>query len=305
MTLKLILLRVINLTAKIMPLLKINDFDPNYQESFDGNDIKGMDVYTEGGDEKIGSVNDVLVDDEGHFRYFVVDLGLWILGKKVLMPVGRSRIDHQANRVYAVGMTKQQAEDLPEFDDRTGVEQDYEERVRGVYGTSANTGVAPLEADSLTGTRDVPSNPTSGSGTYNYKQEPSLYEMNDRDHQNIKLYQERLIASKKRTKTGEVTIGKHVETEIQKVSMPIEKERVVVERVTSADAGKAVDPNTVNFGSTEVVRMEIYEETADIHKEAFVREEIKVNKIVEQEVVEAQETIRREEIDIDTTYPTV
>jgi hypothetical protein len=47
---------------------------------------------------------------------------------KVLMPVGRSRIDHKANRVYAVGMTKQQAEDLPKFDERSGVDQNHEEK---------------------------------------------------------------------------------------------------------------------------------------------------------------------------------
>ena len=129
--------------------------------------------------------------------------------------------------------------------------------------------------------------------------------MNDRDHQNIKLYQERLIASKKRVKTGEVSVGKHVETETKQVSIPIERERVVVERVTPADAGKAVDPGSVNFGSGEVARMEIYEETADIHKEAFVREEIRVNKVVDREIVEAQETIRREEIDIDSEGRTI
>ena len=66
---------------------------------------------------------------------------------------------------------------------------------------------------------------------------------------------------------------------LKHVSVPIEKERVVVERVTSADIGRAVAPGTVNFGSGEVTLME-YEETADIHKEAFVREEVKVNKVV-------------------------
>jgi uncharacterized protein (TIGR02271 family) len=54
------------------------------------------------------------------------------------------------------------------------------------------------------------------------------------------------------------------------------------------------------IGSGEVTRIEIYDETADIHKEAFGREEVRVNKVVEQETVEAQETIRREEIDINT-----
>jgi stress response protein YsnF len=44
--------------------------------------------------------------------------------------------------------------------------------------------------------------------------------------------------------------------------------------------------------------MDIYEETADISKEAFVREEVRIKKVVDQETVEAKETIRREELDV-------
>ncbi len=129
--------------------------------------------------------------------------------------------------------------------------------------------------------------------------------MNDQDHQTLKLYEERLTAGKKRVKSGEVAVGKHVETETERVSVPIEKERVVIERVTPTDAGKAVAPGSVHFGEGEVARMEIHEETPDIHKEAFVREEVRVNKVVEQETVQAQDTIRREELDIDAGGQTV
>lgn len=285
-----------------MALVKIEDFDPNYRDNFDGKDIKGMSVYLDKGNEKIGKISDALVDEEGNFRYFVVDIGSWIFGKKVLMPVGRSRIDYKAERIYAVGMTKQQAEDLPKMpDDLKQLDYEHEEQVRGVYRASS------VESATATSgvTASVPSNPTYNRDTYNYQQDPSLYSLNDQDHQSVKLYQERLIASKKRVKTGEVAIGKHVETETQQVSVPIEKERVVVERVTPADAGRAVDPGSVNFGSTEVAHMEIYEETPDIHKEAFVREEVKVNKVVDHETVQAQETIRREEIDIDRDDQTI
>ncbi len=264
-----------------MPLLKIDEFDPQYRDTIQGNDIKGMDVYTQGTNEKVGPVSDVLVDEQGQFRYLVIDIGLWVFGKKVLLPIGRAQIDPKTERIYAVGLTKEQAEALPEFNDRMTPDVDHEERVRGVYG-AAGAGAA------VTGTQNA-----------------SLYDLNDRDHQTIKLYQERLIASKTRVKTGEVTIGKHVETETARVSVPIEKERIVIERVTPTDAGRAVDPGTVNFGEGEVARMEIYEETADIHKEAFVREEVKVNKVVEQETVQAQDTIRREEIDIDSQGQTI
>lgn len=45
--------------------------------------------------------------------------------------------------------------------------------------------------------------------------------------------------------------------------------------------------------------MEIYEETADVRKEAVVREEVNIRKEVDRETVQAEETIRREELDID------
>jgi stress response protein YsnF len=48
-----------------------------------------------------------------------------------------------------------------------------------------------------------------------------------------------------------------------------------------------------------VARVEVYEETADIQKQAFVREEVNIRKEVEHETVTSQETIRREELDVD------
>ena len=297
-----------------MALLKIGDFDPDYRTSFDESDIKGHGVYTQT-DEKIGTVNDILVDEEGHLRYFIVDLGFWIFGKKVLLPIGRTRIDHNAQRVYAVNMTRDQADNLPEFSEDMALDYDYEERVRGVYrapttGTSAAaTGaVAPLEASapldaSVPLDTDRVATPAYASydrDTYNYQHEPDLYNLNEQDHQTLRLYQERLVASKRRVKTGEVAIGKHVETETERVSVPVEKERVIVERVTPTDAGRPVAPGEATFREGEVAHMEIYEETPDIRKEAFVREEVRVRKEVEQEVVNTSETVRREELDVNT-----
>lgn len=271
-----------------MALYKVADFDSNYRDVFQDEDIKDMNVYVEGNDDKVGSVSDILVDEEGRFRYLVVDLGFWIFGKKVLMPVGRTRIDYTQNRIYALNMTREQAENLPEYDENQVVDYDYEESVRGVFRTQE-----PVKASQYDATR-------YNRDTYRYDNEPALFNVNDTDHQNVKLYQERLIANKQRRKAGEVAIGKQVETETARVSVPVEKERVVVERVTPDDAGRAVTPGEANFKEGEVARMEVYEENADIRKEAFVREEVKVKKEVERDTVEAQETVRREELDVDS-----
>jgi len=117
--------------------------------------------------------------------------------------------------------------------------------------------------------------------------------------QQVNLYEERLVADKTRVKTGEVNIGKHVETETARVNVPVDKERVVVERTTPTNAGTPVAPGEANFREGEVARVEIYEERADIHKEAVLREEVNIRKEVEHDTVQAEEKIRREELDID------
>jgi uncharacterized protein (TIGR02271 family) len=271
-----------------MALVKISEFYPNYRdELFDGEDIKGLDVYASDGD-KIGSVHDILVDDNGKFRYFVVDTGFWIFGKKVLLPMGRIQIDDKARKIYAVGLTKEQAENLPEFNDLEPIDYDYEDRVRNVYRTPTTTATATAPATAY------------NRESYTYEQEPALYGMTEPNQQTFKLYEERLVANKERHKTGEVAIGKRVETERARVAVPVEKERVIIERITPEDAGRVVSPTNADFHSGEVARMEIYEETPDIHKETVVREEVRVRKEVEREQVEAQTTLRREELDVDT-----
>jgi len=137
--------------------------------------------------------------------------------------------------------------------------------------------------------------------TYTYDIEPELYQMNEQDHQKLKLYEERLVADKTRRKTGEVIIGKQVETKTVKLEVPVEKERVVIERTTPEYAGSRVTPDTA-FKQEEMAHWEIYEETVNIKKQAFVREEVQVRKEVEQDTVEATDTVRREELDVKTEW---
>src|SRR5689334_2130119 len=118
-----------------MALYKLKDFAGKYQDTDDiSYDIDNYDVYSDvDNDSKIGTVKDILVDDSGRLRYLVVDTGFWVFGKKVLLPIGRSRISYTDRRVYATGLTKEQVENLPDFNDLEKIDYDYEERVRGVY----------------------------------------------------------------------------------------------------------------------------------------------------------------------------
>ncbi len=264
-----------------MPLYKLEHFDPNYRETFGGDDVKALELYTEGG-VRIGSVADALVDQDGRFRYLVIDSGLDSVSKKILLPIGLCHINYTAKRVYVDGLSKEQVEHLPEYQDSMTVDEDYEKEVRLVFRPESRDG-------------------TSQGGISIYEREPDLYNLNEQYHQTLRLYEERLIAQKHRVKTGEVAVGKHIETQTARVTVPVKKERVLIERVPPTEAGTVVDPNALKFQEGEVTRIELYEETPEIRKETFVREEVRVKKVVDRHTVEAQDTIRREQLDIDTT----
>lgn len=270
-----------------MALIELEDYYPNYRETLGNDDIKTLDLYTVGG-EKAGSVSDVLVDREGRFRYLVIDTGAFGFGKKILLPIGLARIDYNLHRVFVDGLSKEQVQNLPEYKKSLTVDYDYEERLRGVY--------RPLAGDAAEST---PASETYNRDTYNYDREPYLYNINEGESQTFRLYEERLIGSKERHKVGEVAVGKRIETETARVSVPIEKERIVIERNNPSDA-IPVNPSDADFQSGEVVRMEVYQETANIQKQAFVREEVSLRKEIDRDTVETEDTVRREELDIHT-----
>lgn len=280
-----------------MALHKLKDFDPNYRDSFNKHDILDFDLYS--GSEKIGSIDDLLVDDEGRFRYLVINTGFWVVGKKVLLPIGQTQIAFNERRIYANGLSRSQVENLPEYNESALVDYDYEERVRNVYRpTVSTTDTAVSSANPAASTYD--------RNSYNYQQDAALYGLNEQDHKELRLYEERLVTHKTRQKVGEVAVNKRVETEVATATVPIEKERVIIEETAPTDARTVVTPGEDAFREGEVARVEVYEETPDVHKEAVLREEVNLRKEVNRETVDAEEQIRRERLDVTTTgHPNV
>ena len=46
-----------------MVLYKLENFDAKYQDAFDGDDIKGYEVYSERDNEKVSTVKNILSED--------------------------------------------------------------------------------------------------------------------------------------------------------------------------------------------------------------------------------------------------
>ncbi len=120
------------------------------------------------------------------------------------------------------------------------------------------------------------------------------------DAETVKLHEERLVVDKHRQKIGEVAIGKQIETETRQVSTPVEKERVVIVSVPLSGENVTNSSGDLFDDQQETARVEVFEETPSVRKETFVREEISIAKKATQGTVNTQETLRREELDVDS-----
>ena len=320
-----------------MALFKIDDRYPDYKNRFfDGKDIKGSAVYTHPQDEKIGSVHTVLVDEADRIRYLVVDTGSWLFSKKVLLPIGCCVDQPNRDRSYATDLTKAQVQNLPEYKDemvakpgdaarspsqathapdrnRSGsahhmssVEDSLPVELSVPVEQAGLKGYLPLQPTMQTNYRStavepaVPppadSIPLSGTVVHDEKQQyPSV--AHDPDHHRVQLYEERLIADKYQQKTGEVTISKRVETHQTETSLPLRKEKVIIE-IESIGGVTRVNTPSGHVQNGESVHMDLYGEQANLRKEPVVYQEVNIRKEVGTDVVTARETLRREELDI-------
>ncbi len=111
-----------------MALMTIDEYSLHSQSPYGDYKIRGFAVHSDlvagmlssTTEERLGTVADVLLDDTGRIQYVIIDLGASPSGRQVSLPADRARIDHKSETVYASGLTKEQAEQLPAFNSQTG-----------------------------------------------------------------------------------------------------------------------------------------------------------------------------------------
>ncbi len=105
--------------------------------------------------------------------------------------------------------------------------------------------------------------------------------------------EERLTVDKQTEKAGEVRVGKRVVEEQQSIDVPVTREEVTIER-------RDVDrPATGEAFTEESLEVPVYEERVETGKEARVVEELEVDKTATTETARVQDTVRREEFEIE------
>jgi PRC-barrel domain len=96
-------------------------------------------------DGEIGSLRDVYFDDQSTLiRYFVVDTGTWLPGRRVLLaPAAVGGVDAEGGGIVT-GLTRQQVEDSPSSDLDQPVSRQQETALHAYYGWEPYWAVPPL-----------------------------------------------------------------------------------------------------------------------------------------------------------------
>ncbi|GKV69295.1 hypothetical protein NCCP2716_17930 [Sporosarcina sp. NCCP-2716] len=172
----------------------------------------------------------------------------------------------------------------------------------GGFGTdtgSANHLHGDYDKTAGAGTGDVRTERLHGEGAYN-KTTESMPETVD-------LHEEKLEFDKQRVQTGEVELEKNVVEERVKTDIPVEHEEVTIERrpVTdqTARTGGVSAADGVTFDE-ETIRVPVTEERVEVTKRPVVTEELVINKKTVTDTERVDETLKREEVEVNRTGET-
>jgi len=115
------------------------------------------------------------------------------------------------------------------------------------------------------------------------------------DGRTFQLRQEQLKADKRQENAGDVTVRKEVVTEHRKLTVPVEREEVVIDR-RPVRGGKAASADI----KAEEIRIPVKEERVSVTKEPVVKEEVSVGKRKVQDTKTVEGDVRREELKVDS-----
>ena len=96
-------------------------------------DVRGSTVYDLEG-QKIGKIDDVVLDHStAQVKYAVVDSGGWLSSHKFLVPADRIKPCGEDEDEFTVGVTKQQIESFPPYDEKKLESEEDWKRYEGEY----------------------------------------------------------------------------------------------------------------------------------------------------------------------------
>lgn len=134
----------------LRPISRVNDF-AFPEEAWD---VRGWTVRTRPDDQKVGKVEDMLLDASGTLRYLDVDMGF--MKKHVLVPLDHAWADRDDKVVWIETLTKERLHEVPEYAlDPEALDEGYERRLDALYGGTTASAHRDLVAPSTGGDAEL------------------------------------------------------------------------------------------------------------------------------------------------------
>lgn len=248
------------------------------------NDVIGSTLYGSDG-EKIGKVGQVFLDDStGRPEFLTVNTGLFGMSES-FVPAQEAESNGDGLRVP---FTKDRVKDAPNVDVDAGhLDESQEEELYRYYGLSYDRSygtTGDLTGDTgRTGTRtDVAPEGHDTSG-------PNTDDAMTRS-------EERLDVGTTREEAGRARLRKYVTTEHETVTVPVQKERAVLETepITDANVGEATSGPDISEEEHEVV---LNEERPVVGKTTEPVERVRLGTETETHEETVTEEVRKEHIE--------
>jgi uncharacterized protein (TIGR02271 family) len=283
----------------------------------------GADVVDSTGN-KIGTVDNVWVDDATNELEFVGVKTGWLFGKTHIIPCADAQIsDGQITVPYA----EDQIKDAPSYGADDELSPEDEQQIYSYYGldrttASSSTGLAAGESGtgfgstaSGTSSSNDTGFATGSTGGYtgsDYSDTQTEYGTSETgyndlgtstdtttgtDSDSVRLHEEELNVGKRQVEAGRVRLRKVVSTERQEVPVELQREQVEIERVPVSEAGSITDDSAA-FQDQEI-NVPVMREEAVVGKETRATGEVRLNKTVDTQTETVGGDVRKEDVQVE------
>ncbi|PYY33480.1 photosystem reaction center subunit H [Curtobacterium sp. MCJR17_055] len=261
--------------------------------------------------QKVGTVKQVYVDNtDGHPLFASVSTGLFGTSESFVPLEGADLTGDELRVAY----DKDRIKDAPRIDADGDLSDDEQDRIFDHYGlgsssSSTTTGTdtsAGFGTESTTGTTgtdpDLTTGTASGSGTTGDVTDVDRSAGHDTSGANtddaMTRSEERLDVGTQKVQTGRARLRKHVVTEQQSVTVPVQHEevRLETEPITDGNVGAATDGPALSDEEHEVT---LSEERVVVDKETVPVERVRLGTETVTEQQQVSEDVSHEEIELD------
>lgn len=135
---------------------------------------------------------------------------------------------------------------------------------------------------------------TCATGTAHAAKDTTRATTSNAGERTVQLKEEQLRATKQPVQAGEVDIHKEVHTERRQITVPVEREEVVIERHPVAERAATGEMHA------EEIRIPVREEKVTVTKQPVVREEVTVSKRNVHDTKTVTGEVKKEELVVDT-----